>query len=90
MIVEWLFDIVLVIVDWFLALFDDVEIPSEVRSPTSSFSTLAANVSAMGIWVPWSVIAGAVAASLGVYAVMFIIKLVKQVLAHIPLFGGAG
>ena len=90
MIVEWFLDLVTTITDWFFSLFDGFEIPEVVSSPTGSISTLAGNVQAMGVWVPWGVIAGAVAAALGVWAVMFIVKLVKQDIAHVPGFGGAG
>ena len=90
MIIEWLLDLVVGVVDWFLSLFDGFELPDIVTSPSGSISTLAANVQGMGVWVPWGVVAGAVGASLGVWGVMFIVKLVKQVLAHVPGFGGAG
>lgn len=90
MIVEWFLDLVVTVAEWFFSLFDGFEIPDVVASPTGSIATLAGNVQAMGVWVPWAVVAGAVGASLGVWAVMFVIKLVKQILAHVPAFGGAG
>lgn len=90
MIVEWLLDLVEIVVGWVMGLFDGLEIPDAVSNPTGTFSTLVGQAAGMGVWVPWAVIAGAVVASLGVWLVGFIIKAVKQVLAHVPLFGGAG
>lgn len=90
MIAEWFFELALLVTDWFLSLFDGFELPLTVTSPSGSIATLAANVYSMGVWVPWVVVAGAVGASIAVWGVMFVVKLVKQVMAHVPGFGGAG
>ena len=90
MIVEWFLDLVMGFVDWFLGLFDDWELPSIFSSPPSEIYTVVGFVDSLGVWVPWAVITTVVVAVISVYAVMFIIKIVKQILAHVPAFGGAG
>lgn len=90
MIVEWFLGLIETVVEWFFSLFDGFEIPSAISSPDSAFGELLGNVHGLGVWVPWGVIAAVVGAVLLTWITMFVIKLVKQVLAHVPAFGGAG
>lgn len=57
-------------------------------------SNVVANVVSMGnglsVWFPWAVI-GAVGASVyAAWSALFIFKIVRQLLAHVPQFGGTG
>lgn len=88
MIIEWLLDLVIGVVDWFFGLFDGWEIPD--LSPPPEIASLLSFLDGMGVWVPWAVIGVSITAVLGVWGVMFLIKIVRQVLAHVPLFGGSG
>lgn len=90
MIVEWLLDLVVGIVEWFLGLFDEFDMPTEALSPMSGLSQLAGAVTGMGVWVPWAAIAISVGVVIGFWSVMMFVKIVRQVAAHVPMFGGAG
>lgn len=90
MIVEWLLDLMLTVVDWLLGLVPPDFLPSFVKSPPSELSQIAAQVEGMGVWVPWGVVAVAAASSLGVWGVLFVIKVIRQLFAHVPQIGGAG
>lgn len=90
MIVEWLFDLVATVVDWFFSLFNGLEVPSWLSTPPSDLALFVSNFSSMGVWVPWDILAAVISAVVAAYASLFIVKLVKQVAAHIPGFGGAG
>lgn len=90
MIVEWLLDLVLGFCEWFLGLFDDFDMPTEALSPMSGLTQLAGAVNGMGVWVPWAAIAVSVSLVIGFWVVMMTVKIVRQVAAHVPLFGGAG
>lgn len=90
MIVEWFLDLVEVVVEWFLGLFDGLDIPDWITTPSGDIALFVSNIESMGVWVPWDVMAVVVAGVIGVYVTTFIVKLVKQILAHVPAFGGAG
>ena len=90
MIIEWFLDLVTGFVEWVLGLFDEFDMPVEVLSPASGFTQLAAAVNGMGVWVPWAVVAASVGLVIGFWVVMMTVKIVRQIAAHIPLFGGAG
>lgn len=90
MIVEWFLDLVQGVVEWFLGLFDSLEVPEWLTTPPPEIYTFFGNMQSMGVWVPWTLMGGVLAAVLSVYVIGFIAKLVKQILAHVPAFGGAG
>lgn len=89
MILEYLLDLVLGIVEWFLGLFDDLDIPSWL-SPSGQIQSFISNFASVGVWIPWTVMASVVTAVVATYSITFVVKLVKQILAHVPGFGGAG
>lgn len=88
MIIEWFLDLVMTVVDWFFSLFEGWELPD--LSPPDELLTLYSVISGSGVWVPWAAIALSVGSVIGVWVVMFIVKVIRQLLAHVPLFGGAG
>lgn len=90
MIVEWFLDLVIGFVNWFLELFEPLSVPSWLAAPSGDMAAFVSNVSSMGVWVPWGLLASVVASVIGVYVVTFTVKLIKQILAHVPAVGGAG
>lgn len=90
MIVEWFLDLVSTVIDWFFGLFDGLSVPTWIKSPPGYVHDFFGSFASLGAWVPWAVIGSVVALVLGVYGVGFVVKVVKQILAHVPAFGGAG
>lgn len=89
MIVEWFLDLVSIVVDWFFDLFDGFSVP-DWMTPPAELRDFLGSAASMGVWVPWTVMGVVLSSVIGVYLVTFIVKLVKNVAAHIPAFGGAG
>lgn len=90
MIVEWLLDLADGFVAWFFRLFDGLDVPEWIAGPPAYVYDFFGTLHSLGVWVPWFVMSSVAAVVLTVYGVGFIVKIVKQVLAHVPVFGGAG
>lgn len=90
MIVEWILDLVEGFVTWFLGLFDSLELPEWMTTPPPEVLSFFSMMTSMGVWVPWGVLAAVLGVVLTVYAAAFLIKLIRQILAHVPMFGGSG
>lgn len=89
MIVEWLLDLVVQFVQWVMSLFSELALP-DWASPTSDLATFIGYGASLGAWVPWATMAAVVGSVLLVYVVGFGVKLARQIIAHVPAFGGAG
>ena len=90
MIVEWLLDLVTGFVGWVLGLFDDWQLPTELMSPHSGIFYVYSFLTSMGVWVPWAGIGVIVTITMGCYMFLFVVKLIKNLIAHVPGFGGSG
>ncbi len=90
MISEWFLNLAAGFVGWLAGLFGEWTPPAELTDMAGSAGYLMGQFASLGVWVNWPVVIGCVTASVGVWAVVVGIKLVRAVAAHIPLFGGAG
>lgn len=90
MIVEWLMTISAGFIDWVATLFPPVELPEWVEDPFEGLHTIAAVVVGIDTWVDVLLIAAVTAVGLGVYVTTAGVKLLRAVLAHVPLIGGNG
>jgi len=90
MIIEWLLDLALSIVEWIFSLFGGIQIPGNIRNPSGALGSLFSQIGSLGVWVPWGVISVCVVSVLGVWGIMFLVKVIRQFIAHVPQFGGAG
>lgn len=64
--------------------------PAELVEASTRVNDLLASMAGLGAWVNWPVLIGCVAVSVGVWAVVVGIKLVRAIVAHVPMVGGAG
>lgn len=90
MILEWLLTIGTSVSGWIADLFPIWNVPAALSSPQSAVASVMSNFVGLGSWVSWPILIGCVAAVLGTWLVMFTIKLIRAVIAHVPQFGGAG
>lgn len=90
MIVEFFLGIAQWFVEWIASLFGEWTPPAELLDATSGVSAVLGGIAGMGVWIEWTVLGACVAVQVGVWAVVLGIKLVRALLAHVPLFGGAG
>lgn len=90
MIAEWFLQLAAGFVGWLADLFGPWEPPDVLTDPDSGVKSLLEGMAGIGAWVDWGVLALCISVSLGVWAAVFGIKLVRAVLAHVPLVGGSG
>ena len=90
MIAEFFMSLAAGFVDWLAGLFGEWEPPAALVDMSDSIGYLWGQFASLGVWVDWGVLAACVAAALTTWAVVVGIKLVRAVVAHVPVFGGAG
>lgn len=90
MISEWFLTLMEGVVTWFMSLFEPIELPDWVSSPPADIASFMVNLDSVGVWVPWPIVTTVTLGVVTVYVVLFVVKIVKQVLAHVPAIGGAG
>lgn len=91
MITEWLLGLGQTVVTWFASLFPPAdEMPDFLRDLDSTISGLLSNLSGIGAWVDWAYIIVIVLAVAGLWLVAFGIKVLRALIAHLPLIGGKG
>ncbi|GAA1698903.1 hypothetical protein GCM10009808_15510 [Microbacterium sediminicola] len=91
MITEWLVQLGLGVVSWFVGLFpSDWEVPTEIANLDQMISSFIADFSGLGVWAPWALLITCAVISAGVWSVGLIVKAIRAAIAHIPLVGGAG
>lgn len=90
MIIEWLITVAVNFVGWIGSLFPTIEIPGWLSGLDGSVNGWFSQWDGVGVWVDWKFISTVVAVVLSVWAIGFVIKLVRVILGHIPQFGGNG
>lgn len=90
MITEWLISLSVGFVEWIASMLGPWEPPQELLDMVDGVTGILATFSSLGVWVNWVVLGGCVTVAVGVWVAVVGIKLIRAVLAHIPLFGGAG
>lgn len=90
MISEWFLNLAAGFVQWLAGLFGEWTPPEQLTDMAGSAGYLVGQFASLGVWVEWPVLIGCVAVSVGVWAVVVGIKLLRAVVAHIPAIGGSG
>lgn len=90
MITEFFIGLAAWVVGWIAGLFGEWTPPAELTQATSGLNDLMGTFASLGVWVSWPVLGACIAAAVGVWAAVLIVKLIRAVLAHIPAFGGSG
>lgn len=89
MITEWLVSIGTSVAVWFVGLFP--ELPEDTMDgATLGISTLAGLVGSMSVWVNWLAVIAQVTLVMGFYFAFLAVKVLRQLFAHVPFFGGSG
>ena len=79
------------VVSWFLGLLPNMtDAAGMVVTARNWISSMIASGSALGVWIPWDVIAVALPLTLTIYIAIFVLKIVKNLWAMVPAIGGAG
>ena len=89
MITEWFIELGLMLAEWLLGLLA-FELPTWFTDSEGLLVDLSAQVGGLGVWIPWSVMTAVALTVIGNWLLVYVVKIVKQLLAHIPQIGGAG
>lgn len=90
MIVEWFLGLAGGFVEWLASLFGPWEPPAGLMGAVDGVASLLASMAGFGVWVDFGVLSMCVGISVASWLAVLGIKLVRAVLAHVPMFGGAG
>lgn len=90
MISEFFFGLATFFVDWLADMFGEWSPPPEFTQARDSVQDLLSGFSSVGVWVNWTVLAACVAVSVLSWGSVFLIKFIRAVVAHVPVFGGSG
>jgi hypothetical protein len=88
MIIEWLNSIAMGFVGWLGGLMPHWDAPTD--SPSGAFAQIVQVIAGMGVWIPWPVLILCTGIVVAAWLVTLSVMLLRAVIAHVPLFGGAG
>ena len=89
MITDWLLDVAVNIVTWFLGLIPPLDLDPSLTSG-EAFQVLADLVEGFGVWVSWPVLVVCVGAVAGTWVIGVGAKGIRALIAHVPQVGGSG
>lgn len=90
MITEWLMSLAVWLGSAVLGMMPESEADSLVRNSSSIVADVAGMASGINVWFPWSVAAICGVSTFTMWGLLFVVKIVRQLLAHVPQFGGSG
>lgn len=90
MVTEWLLALATWLGEFVIGLMPD----NQAATLVDDGSDVIANVVSMGhgitVWFPWAVIGVCAVATYTAWGALFALKIFRQLLAHVPQFGGTG
>lgn len=89
MVIDWLLGIVESVLTTVLGWLPVVEAPAWLSTAGGWIATVGTYVEGTGVWIPWAVIAGVIAAWVVAMATMVTIKGVRIVASFLTLGGGS-
>lgn len=89
MIVDFILDLLFMIVRGLIALLPDVQLPGWVTDISGMGAEVFATANSMGVWFPWGVIITVVTAVLAAAVMGFGVKIVRMVISHVTGGGGS-
>lgn len=89
MITEWLIDMALAVVDWFVSLFGDATVPDWLTGVSGWISDLLQNAAGLGAWIPFVLLATVAGSVFGTWLVLWIVKAIRWIWGLTPLSGGS-
>lgn len=90
MIVEFFLGIVTWIGGLLIGMLPEDDSAELVGSASGIISTVVSNGSGISVWFPWAIAGVCAIAVAGAWAATFAFKVLRQLLTHIPFFGGTG
>lgn len=90
MIIEWLFGLVEGVSGWLAEQMPDDELPDFLVNLDGMVNDVIDNVDGIAVWADWVYILAVVSAVVLFWGLAFVVKIIRALLAHVPLFGGAG
>lgn len=87
MITEWLMSFGSGFADWLLTIMPGVPI---IDGFIGSAAALGGFAGSLGVWVNWVGIGLLVGQVMAVYLAMFIFKIIRAIIGHLPIIGGNG
>lgn len=90
MITEWFVNLYSWFVQWVASVFGPWTPPAELTDASSTLNGILGGFASVGVWIDWGVLGACVLVQIGTWVAVVGIKLIRALLAHFPLFGGAG
>lgn len=91
MITEWFLALVSGFADWVLSLLPSfTQAEGVIVTPANWVASFLAGGASLGGWLPWPTIAVAFPIVVGLYISIFLLKILRQLVAHLPQIGGSG
>jgi len=90
MIVEWFLGFCVWVGTFVFGLFPTEDAQATVSGLSGAIATVVSYTSGLGVWIPWALIGAAILFTFTAWAAIFVFKIVRQLLAHVPFFGGTG
>lgn len=90
MITEWFLNLSATFMGWFGGLFDGFELPDWLVNLDDFWNKVADPIDGLAVWVPWTLVIGALVVCVSTYFVCLVIKYARAIASYIPFFGGAG
>lgn len=88
MIIEWLLDVALSVVEWVIGLFGQDAPPDWLGQIAGLLGTLFAAVAGLGVWVPWALVITVFGGLMLLWLTGFLIKGVRWLLSWVPVLWG--
>jgi hypothetical protein len=89
-IVEFFLSIVAFMGSWLVGLLPPDESEDLAASASGIIASVVGNASGISVWFPWAVAGVCALAVTTAWGALFLVKIIRQLATHIPLFGGTG
>lgn len=90
MVTEWFLGLAVWLGSSVLGMLPDDQAGDVVGSATGIVANVVSMGSGVTVWFPWGVAALCGGFLFASWAALFILKILRQLLAHVPQFGGTG
>lgn len=91
MIVEWFIDLGVMVSTFIAGLFPtDWELPDFLANFDTMINGVLSSIDGIAVWIDWQFVLGTVLVVLSVWGIALGVKIIRQIITHIPQFGGNG
>jgi len=90
-IVEYFFQLASGMGTWLFGLLPDTSAATNlVVQSNNAFAPIMAGAASLGAWMPWGTLGLVFPIVIGFYIGAFLVKVLRQLFTHVPVFGGSG